>query len=306
MRRGWRLAAVAAGLAAVGGAARWGLARVSVSVEASEPLPHRYSAGALMLCGGGALPPEVRDHFVALAGGREAHLVVIPSGHRSIDNPAPGQWESYLEPWRSRGAASVRMLHAKTRADAESPGVASVLDGATGVWISGGSQTRLAEIYRGTAVERRMAALLARGGVVGGTSAGAGVMTQVMIAGGRAEADVGEGLDLLPGAVVDQHFLRRNRLGRLLGVVKSRLGLVGLGVDEDTALVVDLRTRRARVEGKSYVVACVADPPALPPDDAGVVPVRTEALKAGDEIDLAAFAAQAARPIAAAFDLDGR
>ncbi len=252
----------------------------------------------------GSLPPEVRDHFVTLAGGREGHLVVIPTGNRNIDNPPPGLLASYLEPWRSRGVVSVQLLHAKTRKEADSPGVAGLLDGATGVWISGGSQVRLAEIYRGTEVERRMGAVLARGGVVGGTSAGAGVMTRVMIAGGRADAVVGEGLDLLPGAVIDQHFLRRNRLGRLVGVVKSRLGLVGLGVDEGTALVVDLKARRARVEGKSYVVACIADPPALPADDTSLIPIRTEALKAGDEVDLDAFAAHAGRPITTALDLD--
>ncbi len=140
--------------------------------------------------------------------------------------------------------------------------------------------------------------------MIGGTSAGAGVMTHVMIESGRTEAVLSEGLDLLPGAVVDQHFLRRNRMGRLLGVVKNHAGLVGLGIDESTALVVDLRTRKARVEGKSYVVACIADPPAQPADDPSLIPIRTESLKAGDEIDLPAFAAHDARAIAAAVDVD--
>ena len=93
---------------------------------------------------------------------------------------------------------------------------------ATGVWFGGGDQVVLTEAYLGTEVERQLeGAVLARGGVIGGTSAGAAVMTRVMIAGGRTKADVGEGFDFLPGAVVDQHFLKRNRIERLLGVLSA-------------------------------------------------------------------------------------
>ena len=120
--------------------------------------------------------------------------------------------------------------------------------------------------------------MLDRGGVIGGTSAGAAVMTRVMIASGRTEAVLSRGFDLLPGAVVDQHFLKRNRARRLLGVVASHRDLIGFGIDEGTTLVVSPRTGRLRVLGDSYVLACTAD--------GATGGARFEFLKAGDETDL--------------------
>src|SRR5207249_3335276 len=114
--------------------------------------------------------------------------------------------------------------------------------------------------------------------VIGGTSAGAAVMTRVMITRGRTKADVGQGFDFLPGAVVDQHFLRRNRLSRLLSVLTDHPDLIGLGIDEQTALVVRIRSRLLNVVGNSSVVACV-------PGSAGR-PARLEILKSGDQTNL--------------------
>ena len=111
--------------------------------------------------------------------------------------------------------------------------------------------------------------------MIGGTSAGAAVMTRVMITRGRTTADVGEGFDFFPGAVVDQHFLKRNRLSRLLSVLTDHPDLIGLGIDERTALVVNVRSRLLNVIGDSYVVACVPGPAGHP--------ARLEILKPGDE-----------------------
>lgn len=232
--------------------------------------------GALIICGGGAIPGEVRRRFVAMAGGDGARLVLIPSGSDVADRP--GSAEEYLGPWRSFGG-SWTWLHARSRADAEDPAFARPLAEATGVWIAGGSQERLMQLFGGTAVERQFKALLGRGGVVGGHSAGAAVMTGVMIAGGQGEAAEARGFGLLPGAVVDQHFLRRNRVGRLLGALRRHPDLVGFGIDESTALVVD--SGRSEVLGDSYVLACL--PAADGPDP------RIEVLRRGDQADLASL-----------------
>jgi cyanophycinase len=130
-------------------------------------------------------------------------------------------------------------------------------------------------------------------------------MSGVMIQGGRTEAQVGEGFDFLPGTVIDQHFLMRRRIQRLLGVVRLHPELVGLGIDESTALVVDVKAKRIQVIGKSYVLACVAEPPAAPTaisesgggPNAGpaandlpkTISARFEILKPGDEADLSAL-----------------
>jgi cyanophycinase len=104
-------------------------------------------------------------------------------------------------------------------------------------------------------------------------------MTRVMIEEGKAKAKLAQGFDFLPGAVVDQHFMKRNRVSRLLGVLEDHTDLIGFGIDERTALVVNVRDSRLRVIGDSYVFACV-------PDHDGH-PARLEILKPGDEADLA-------------------
>ena len=115
--------------------------------------------------------------------------------------------------------------------------------------------------------------MLDRGGVIGGTSAGAAIMSRVMITGGQEKATVGTGFGFLSGAVVDQHALRRNRVNRLLGVLSDHPGLAGIAIDEATALVV--RQDRWQVIGKSYVVVC-----RLPEDRK---PVQFDIFNDGDE-----------------------
>ena len=233
-----------------------------------------------VISGGGRLPDEVRDRFLELAGGKDARIVLIPTA-RSVAvrlRPTPRRTS---EPWAARGVASVRLLHTRSRATANEPGFAAPLADATGVWIGGGSQSRLSEAYAGTEVERQLKALLDRGGVIGGSSAGAAIMTRVMIASGRIEPIEGRGFDFLPGAVVDQHFLKRNRIGRLTKLLERHPDLIGFGIDEETALVVGVRDQRISVVGDSYVVACL-------PASKGR-PARFQILKEGDQTDLAAL-----------------
>ncbi len=206
-----------------------------------------------MICGGGRLPESVRREFVRLAGGANARIVVVPTASEDADGPAATLAE-FTEPWKTQGVASAIVLHTRSRARADEPAFARPLEEATGVWFSGGDQSRVTAAYLGTAVERALRAVLDRGGVLGGTSAGAAIMSRVMITGGSDRATVGTGFGFLPGAVVDQHALRRNRVNRLLGVLADHPDLVGVAIDESTALVV--RQGHWQVVGDSYVVAC--------------------------------------------------
>jgi len=284
-------AAAAAGLGLVfyAGLGRLAVVESKAAASAAAPLMPRPRGGSLLIAGGNTTE-EIRACFVELAGGPKARIVVIPTASNAAESPA------VLKAWARYGLASLTSLHAKTRQDAEGPGFADPLGDATGVWLGGGSQQQLASRYLGTDLEAQLQGVLKRGGVIGGTSAGAAVMTRVMIAGGRGEASLDRGFDLLPDAVVDQHFLKRNRLGRLLGVMKKNPGLLGLGIDERTALVVDVVGCRARVVGSSYVVACVPDP------DAEMAHV--EFLKPGDEADLSALRNRAPSAVAHTIDFD--
>ena len=219
----------------------------------SPPTPDSGGRGALVICGGGGIPESVRQEFLKLAGGTKAKLVVIPTASADADGSADVR-SGFLEPWTKRGVASATLLHTRSRARADEPAFARLLDEATGVWFSGGDQSRVTEVYLGTAVERALNGVLDRGGVIGGTSAGAAIMSRVMITGGQAKATLGTGFGFLPGAVVNQHALRRNRINRLLGVLAEHPDLTGVAVDEATALVV--HRGRWQVMGNSYVAVC--------------------------------------------------
>ncbi len=236
---------------------------------------NRFGGGSLVIAGGGHLPPEIRRRFLALAGGLDrARIVVVPAFIADA-----GQIESLCEPWRKLGLKSVQVLQAQSRDEADLAAFGLPLDEATGVWLSGGQQERLSALYAGTRVEAKLQSLIQRGGVVGGTSAGAAAMTKVMIEQGVEEATEGRGFDLFRDAIVDQHFLRRSRLNRMIGLLEAHPDRVAFGIDESTALVVQVPKGRLGVIGSSYVVACV------PKTEVGTR--RFEIMKPGDHIDLA-------------------
>ncbi|MGQ0637150.1 MAG: cyanophycinase [Planctomycetaceae bacterium] len=215
-----------------------------------DPIDPAGVRGALVLCGGGRLPESVREEFLKRAGDGQAKLVVIPTG--SDDDTLESDARAVAEIWKSRGAAEVSILHTRLPEEANDDAFVAPLKSATGVWITGGKQTLIARSYSGTLVERELAALIDRGGVVGGTSAGAACLSRVMIVRGEIFRD--PGLGLVPGAVVDQHFLVRDRRARLLRALEKHPALVGLGVDEATALIISGRSLRC--VGDSTVTVC--------------------------------------------------
>lgn len=198
-------------------------------------------AGSLVICGGDALPDAVMDRFVELAGGEEARLVVIPTASERADKASE---ESLLASWKDRTLASVTLLHTRSREEADKPEFVAPLKTATAVWFGGGVQSRLAEAYVGTAVARELQALLRRGGVIGGTSAGASIQAEYMVRGnplGNREI-MAEGYErgfaFLPGCAVDQHFSSRRRFADMTKLVDAYPQVLGIGIDENTALVV--------------------------------------------------------------------
>lgn len=243
---------------------------------------HRFKGGALIISGGGRLPTEIRQRFVELAGGASARIVVIPAF--AADEK---QHAGLRDVWRPFGVTNIRVLQAASREDADRPEFSEPIKAATGVWLSGGQQEWLATRYAGSKVESELQQLVKRGGVIGGSSAGAAVMSQVMIEQGLDTATLGTGLDLFPGAVIDQHFLKRSRLNRLLRVLEDQPKLIGFGIDEGTALVVQLSKGRLGVLGDSYVMVCILHTDKGEP--------RYEAMKRGDQIDLDALRSGTAR-----------
>lgn len=240
--------------------------------DGPQPVMDR-SAGTLFIAGGGRLSENLKREFLQLAGDDHAHIVVIPGC-----SVPPSGLQEYIDDWKLLGAPSVSVLHAESRTLAEEPEFSTALDSATGVWLSGGAQTWFSAWYRGTKVEQRLNAVLRRGGVIGGTSAGASAMSQVMMAGGRGDPVCGKGLALFPEAIIDQHFLKRNRVARMMKLLDQHPELIGLGVDEGTALIVERARGRLLVRGDSYVMAYVPKTTIGEP--------RLEVLKPGDQTTL--------------------
>ncbi|TWT63971.1 cyanophycinase [Rubinisphaera italica] len=200
----------------------------------------------LVICGGGSMPDSVFQRFLKMAGPKP-NLVVIPTASSRDLDP-----EKVQKLWRSRGFQDVFVLHTNNRNVASTSEFIEPLKTATAIWFCGGSQQRIADAYLNTLLEKEVYELIQRGGVVGGTSAGAAIQSRVMIASGSREPKISTGLDLLPGSIIDQHFLKRNRIPRLLVAIRAHPHLIGFGIDEGTALIT--QEGNAQVIGKSFVL----------------------------------------------------
>lgn len=192
--------------------------------------------GNLMILGGGKVAPEARDRFFQLAGGKAARIVLIPTGSEEVHRPE--FMERFLAPWKQYAPESLVILHTEDRRTADKLEFVRPLQQATGVWIGGGIQTRLTGRYLHTRVEDELRALRSRGGILAGTSAGAAIMTRAMIADGMKRPVMAEGFDFFRGAIVDQHFSQRFRMPRLSTAVRMNPHRFGVGIDEETGLLV--------------------------------------------------------------------
>ena len=213
--------------------------------SAGRPFEPPRDRGPLLIIGGA----EDREgqkvilrRFVDLAGGHNARIVIVGTA-----TTVPGEvGPQYLDAFDDLGAAGAQFLSLSGRREANSPDAVEEIREATGVFFTGGDQSRIATILGGSKVEealheRHRASDL----VIGGTSAGAAMMSSTMILGGgdlvpsMTAVRTGPGLGFVDGIVIDMHFAERGRLSRLLAAIALRPQELGIGIDEDTALQVD-------------------------------------------------------------------
>ncbi|SFN24268.1 cyanophycinase [Chitinophaga sp. YR627] len=210
--------------------------------------------GALVIVGGGKVGPEIWARFVELAGGPNANIVVIPTAGEDSALATGKSFEKEL--LQDLGVANVTVLHTRDPKVANTESFVAPLKKATAIWFPGGRQWKIADAYLHTLAEKEIKAVLTRGGVIGGTSAGATIQGSFLLRGdtkgnGILEGDHVQGLDLIHKVAIDQHILRRNRQFDLTGVIKAHPELLGIGIDESTAIVVQKDT--FEVFGNSYV-----------------------------------------------------
>ncbi len=251
-------------------------------------------AGNLVLIGGGSKPPAAMAKFVELAGGPGAPIVVFPTASEVSDTG-----EIYRRLLTDEyGCRDVRPLPVHTRTDAMSEEVAAEVGSAGGIFFAGGDQRRITAALLGTPVGDAVQLAFERGAVVGGTSAGTACQSGLMITGDGDFAVLDEGavvmtpgLDLFPGVIVDQHFIVRRRLNRLLTAVMEHPDLLGIGIDEGTA-VWRRPNGTLRVLGDGWVVVLDAREAEVKhsrrpegPTRLGVRGLKVSVLVDGDEYD---------------------
>jgi cyanophycinase len=204
--------------------------------------------GTLILVGGGEVPDGVTELLKKKSEGASVVILADASSEPLDAAKSAREWLS------DHGLSNVVSIDLGLPAEEKLAETVKVIEKAGVVWISGGQQSRLAETYAGSGVENALRAMLQRGGTIAGTSAGAAIMSKVMIASGKDQPEMLVGWDLLPRGIVDQHFSERNRLNRSRIAVDQNSGCFGLGIDESTAVIVSGRSLRVTGKGKATVL----------------------------------------------------
>jgi cyanophycinase len=223
------------------------VSKTVITKETSGP-----DSGSLVIVGGAMKDTAIINRFITLAGGIDAPIIVIPtaSGEKEIDNVKT------VEILTSAGAKNVTVLHTYDTMVANSEAFAAPLKKACGVWFNGGRQWRLVDAYANTLTEKEIRNVLSRGGVIGGSSAGATIQGSYLVRGDTKAntimmGDHEKGFAYLKNAAIDQHLLVRNRQNDLPAVISKYPFLLGIGLDENTAIVV--KGDEFEVIGQSFV-----------------------------------------------------
>ncbi len=190
---------------------------------------------------------EILMRFVELAGGKDADILVIPTASEEQEETA----KRYVNTFNKHGVKSVDVLEVRKRDDANTERVVNLTGKATGIFITGGAQSRLVELLIGTTTMQAIRQRNQEGVIVAGTSAGASILASHMMLGGTGLAgnsgdaaarknmvEMVAGFGLLRDVIVDQHFSERGRMGRLLSIFAANPGLLSIGLDEDTAVLI--------------------------------------------------------------------
>jgi len=235
--------------------------------------------GKLLICGGEG-KKSMLTLFLKLAGGPNVPIVVIPTAtDGKCDETNPG-----VTILRSYGATSVTVLHTTDPKVADSESFVAPLKTAKGVWIPGGRQWRLADAYLHTRTHRELFALLDRGGVIGGSSAGASIVASYLVRGDPKTNRIlmapghEEGFGFVRHTAIDQHVLARGRESGLVKILEKHPELLGIGIDERTAIVVT--GDQFEVFGESKVAVYDARRLGWPKESSHIF------LSAGDRYDL--------------------
>jgi cyanophycinase len=211
------------------------------------------SKGSLLIVGGGQLGPELVQRFIDLAGGKDAPMVFIPTAEETDPVRATAA-NNFLT---KAGVTHVTILHTRDRKAADTAEFVKPLLAARAVWFEGGRQWRLVDSYLNTRTEKEIWNVLKRGGVVGGSSAGATIQGSYLVRGAREGNTVmmapgyEQGMGFLKAAAIDQHVITRHREDDLNQVIDRFPKLLGIGIDESTAIVV--KGDQFEVIGKSKV-----------------------------------------------------
>ena len=240
---------------------------VTVTLLLLSVLPAATSAqavgparGALVVSGGGETTSHIIDRFIELAGGPDAPIVVVPTSGRADEDYH--QYCPCLRRFREAGATNLSVLHTRDRDVANTEAFVEPLREARGIWFNGGSHWLHTDAYLDTKVHDELLALLDRGGVIGGGSAGGHVQGEIMNVSRSPDREFSErklpredwrrGFGLLRGVIIDVHVLARNRQFDMIGVMNAHPDMLGIGIDENTAIVV--QRDEFEVIGTSYVL----------------------------------------------------
>jgi cyanophycinase len=206
--------------------------------------------GTLVIQGGGdATGTGIDETFINLAGGPNAKIIIVPTagGNREKDGSIKVyKEEEVLRPWKKFGLTDVHMLHTADPKEADTEAFASILRDAKGVWFVGGRQWNIADSYAGTRTLTEFRKVLERGGVIGGSSAGASIQGDYLVRGAvegpnlvmAPEPEHQHGFAFLRKTGIDQHINTRNRWDDIIPLIKKYPDLLGIGISEGTAIVV--------------------------------------------------------------------
>jgi cyanophycinase len=218
------------------------------------------SQGALVIIGGAEDrrgDRQILREFIHLAGGRRSRIVVLTAATSEPEEAG----ETYIEVFRSLGAADVQVVDTRDQNDANRFEAVRAIGAATGIFFTGGSQARIVESIKGTLLDDVISKRYREGVVIAGTSAGAAIMSEQMIVRGASETSprgdtvtLGLGMGFVRGIVLDQHFAQRGRLGRLIAALLLDPAVIGVGIDENTAIVVKGAEFQVLGEGAVTVV----------------------------------------------------
>ena len=210
--------------------------------------------GTLVIVGGAMKSDAIINRFIELAGGIDAPIVVIPTASGRENYNENSGFAGLL---RKRGATNITVLHTSSKNIADSDSFVKPLINAKGVWFGGGRQWRLVDSYKNTLTEKMIGKVLERGGVIGGSSAGATIQGSYLARGDTQNnqimtGDHQEGFRFLKNVAIDQHVLARNRQFDMFEILKKHPELLGIGIDENTAIIV--QGNQFEVVGENYVL----------------------------------------------------